>query len=974
MTFQITAQSPPALADVLSGYLRQSIYSYNQLAKRSGVPRRTIVNWLDGSVRRPRQWQGLVRLAHALDLSAGQTDLLLLAAGLPTLHDLRRQSYDPADLALLRHWPPGAQEHAPAHADPVQALLHSYCHRVIAAYSPLEQGFPQTAPFTFDEIFQDPDVCLLHSLPTPSATRPMDEQDAQARLAAGGVVPWSTVRDTLHRAVIVGQPGRGKRWLLRHEALRLAREALAGDAAARIPFLVSLVDLSAHLTVPVMPDQVLRAVALCCARQALGRPDPGLVAVLMRVLVEQPIRAVFLLDGSHGLAERPDQVAPVRRALELLACTAPGAIFVTLRPLGYAGPPFALAGWPHEVELEILPLREVPIARIVRGWFHRRPQRSEAFLEALRRSPALVQQAANPRLLQYYCRLVEQLDADELPDSQELQNGVLALMLANGAGGTDRRRQLKLRLLERLAWRFATYRRQWHWQLAGEVLESLLDELPEAQAVLAEHQAASGGFHPGLLWELSQRDELLIKGNVPRDGLLSAIPYAFLHRTLHTHLVSQFLIGRYGAAGVAAPELAELAARGFDHPEWREVVALLVEYAAAPRAEALPLRHWLMGHLRQPPGSGGATRVLPADRVVWLAQLALAARRPDLSSSAAAADRGSELDETALGDLRQELVAALRTPEVPAAVRVAAGRWLNGLGDPRAEVMDADAMSFVMVAAGWHLQGSDPRRDRWSRVNELPAHSLWLPSFRIGRFPVSQAQFAQFLADTPHPYTVADYWPEAAAAGHWRPGAVLRPTRRYGATGIYYPVAGWHRAPEAFGWPSHLPNHPVYGIGWYEARAFARWLEWRWRAAGRLHAGEVLDLPSEAEWEKAARGPDGRVYPWGDEFDPDRLAWEGSLLMAAPPIGAFPQGASPYGAEEMCGHLWEWTSSVYQPYPLAGASRRVPPDAVRAGDRLVIRGGSYFKAADDCRAAERWHRAPDQRVQATFRLVIRSRA
>lgn len=604
MSFQFTAQPPFSLAEVLSGYLSTSIYSYPQLAKRSGVPLRTIVNWLDGSVRQPRQWQGLARLAHALELSAGQTDHLLRAAGLPALRDLHRQSCDAADLALLVHWPPGAQDHAPA--DSEQALLHTYCRQVIAACSALDPESLRSVPFTFDEIFQDPDVRLLHSAPVANAVPPSDALDAAARLAVGDIVPWSSVRDTLQRAVIVGRPGRGKRWLLRHEALRLARTALVGDAAARIPFRVSLTRLSAHLTMPVMPDQVLRAVALRCATQALGRHDPALVGALMRVLVEQPERAVLLLDGSEGLAERPDLVGPMRRALDLLARTTQGTIFVTLRPLGYAGPPFALAGGPNEAELEILPLREAPVERIVRGWFQHHPQRGEGFLGALRRTPGLAQQASNPRLLHLYCRWIDSLDADELPNSRELQNGVLALMLqgsgrtARLATGAEARREMKLRLLERLAWRFATYRRQWHWQLSGELLECLLDELPEAKTLLTDYPSAHDDYYPGLLWELSQQDGLLIKGDVPRDGLLSAIPYAFLHRSLHIHLVAQYLIGRFRAAGMAAPELTELAARGLDHPDWREVVALLVDYAAtAPQTEGMALRQWLADPLGQ---------------------------------------------------------------------------------------------------------------------------------------------------------------------------------------------------------------------------------------------------------------------------------------------------------------------------------------------------------------------------------------
>jgi formylglycine-generating enzyme required for sulfatase activity len=955
---------------VLSDYLRESIYSYSQLAKRSGVPQRTIVNWLDGTVRRPRKWQALARLAHALALSAGQTDALLQAAGLPPLGELRAQSTDAADLALLVHWPLHAPEPLAVRADPEHAVLQSYCRQVLAVNLALNDEFPPNTAFTFEEIFQDRDLRPLHGAPASA--------NGLAQVGNGDTVRWSALCDHIHRAVILGHPGSGKRWLLRYEAARLARAALlAADTpnwrTARIPFLVTLADLAAHLTVPVMADQVLRAIALRCATQTMGRPEPAVVAALMHVLVEQPARAAFLIDGNHGMAAHPDLRGPARRALELLAHSRGGTVLVTMRPLGYAGPPFVLEHSAQEVELELLPLRELPIAHIVRGWFHTGSQRCEAFMAALRRSPALARQASNPSLLQLYCRLIDGLATDELPDSRELQNRALALMLQGGeaapraAGPGPARWQVKLRLLERLAWQLATYHGRWHWHLAGDALETLLDALPEAQLLYTTYPTARNGHHLGLLWELSEQDGLLIKGEVARDGLLSAIPYALLHRTLHTHLVAQYLIARYTEAGVAAPEFAALGAVGFAHPDWREVVGLLVDYAAGPQAQVSSLHQWLCERLCDVTGygSGDGSGDTPAEEpppaskpehAIWLAALAFA-------PSASASKRAIYLDR-----LRVQLVATLRAAQLPTAVRVAAGRLLNQVGDPRVEVMDVDALPFVTIPAGTYLQGSDPACDPRARPDELPAHVRWLPGYRISRYPVSQAQFAQFLADTPDPYTVADYWPEAVAAGHWQPGAVFRPTRWFGATGIARSVDGWQHAPEDLGWPYHLPNHPVCGIGWYEARAFARWLERRWWAAGRLRSDERLDLPDEAEWEKAARGPHGWIFPWGDQLDPSRLAWEGLLLMAAPPIGAFPHGASFYGVEEMSGHLWEWTNTLYRPYPLMEAG---PPARLLATDRLVLRGGSHFKAADDCRATARWHRAPAQRVHATIRLVIR---
>lgn len=596
-----TNGSPPGFAALLAGHLRQSIYSYSQLAQLSGVPKRTIVNWLDGSVQRPRRWQSVVRLALAFRLTAAETDALLCAAGLPALKTLRSQCSQLEDVALLRHWPPGAQDHHAilnaVAAD--QALIRCYCLQVVATNERLDSFFPTDVPFSFEEIFQEPDVRLLYGA---AAVSPVGNGLAGT---AGEVIPWPSLRDHLRRAVIVGPPGSGKSWLLRHEALRLARQALASDgAAAPIPFLLRVTDLAAHLSCPVMPEQVLRAIASQCAIQAVGRAEPSLVAALNRLLIEQPARTVFLLDNSLGEPEHASRVALARRALDLLARTTSGSIWVTARHLGYAGPPFPLDGWPQGAELELTPLRRSAILQIVRAWYPDQPRRTQAFLEVLGRSPTLEDQASNPRLLHVYCRLMAGLDLARLPCICELQDQALALMLqregetAHPSSAEPMRWQVKLRLLQRLAWELATYQGQWHWHLAGEPLEALLDQLPEAQQLSTSYAPSGKRCYPGILWELSEQDGLLVKGEVSREGLVSILPYAFLHRALHTFLVARHVVSCYLAHGTEAQELIELAHCDLSHSGWLDVATLLMEYTGvAPHPKATLLHRWLCEHL-----------------------------------------------------------------------------------------------------------------------------------------------------------------------------------------------------------------------------------------------------------------------------------------------------------------------------------------------------------------------------------------
>ena len=167
----------------------------------------------------------------------------------------------------------------------------------------------------------------------------------------------------------------------------------------------------------------------------------------------------------------------------------------------------------------------------------------------------------------------------------------------------------------------------------------------------------------------------------------------------------------------------------------------------------------------------------------------------------------------------------------------------------------------------------------------------------------------------------------------------------------------------------NAPALPVVGVCWYEARAYCAWLT--------AQTGQVYRLPTEAEWEAAARGlprrrwwlgPDKpRTYAWGERFDPARCNSFESHLRGTSPIGIFPAGDSPEGIADLSGNVWEWTGSLYVGYPYHRGDGR---EDAEAGAARVVRGGSWGYDARGCRSAFRDDYVPDGRSSnAGFRCA-----
>jgi formylglycine-generating enzyme required for sulfatase activity len=236
-------------------------------------------------------------------------------------------------------------------------------------------------------------------------------------------------------------------------------------------------------------------------------------------------------------------------------------------------------------------------------------------------------------------------------------------------------------------------------------------------------------------------------------------------------------------------------------------------------------------------------------------------------------------------------------------------------------------------------------------TDEAPAQSVNVDSFWIMQTEVTNAQFAAFV--DAGGYGQDQWWTEAGTA--WRKKNAITEPR-------YWNDAAWNQS-----------DYPVVGISWYEAMAYAAWLADK--------TGLAIRLPTEAEWEKAARGTAGYVFPWGDTWDgtllnycddnctyggKDEAVNDGSATTA--PVGTYSGGASPYGALDMAGNVWEWTSSQYGAYPYDSTDGREDPTG-SAG--RVLRGGSWPIDPNNVRATNRNRRDPVNRGDNVgVRLVL----
>lgn len=227
-------------------------------------------------------------------------------------------------------------------------------------------------------------------------------------------------------------------------------------------------------------------------------------------------------------------------------------------------------------------------------------------------------------------------------------------------------------------------------------------------------------------------------------------------------------------------------------------------------------------------------------------------------------------------------------------------------------IIGKDGVQMALIPAGEFLMGTPIPEGQGGEFDEYPQHSVYLDAFYIDKYEVTNAQYQKFMETTGH-----------AAPAYWNDDKFNK------------------------------PNQPVVGVSWFDAEAYCKWANKR--------------LPTEAEWEKAARGTDGRKYPWGHEAPNAEGMWRANHnpgdktadgFEYTAPVGSFPAGASSYGVMDMAGNVWEWVADWYRGNYYKDSPKN-NPKGPNSGLVRGLRGGSWDNSSYVIRAALRYRYVPD---------------
>jgi len=726
------------------------------------------------------------------------------------------------------------------------------------------------------------------------------------------------------RLVVLGDPGSGKTTLLRYLALVYARtlaegsglvhEQLSLDENGWLPILLPLRQIGAFLRARPDDGTEGHAQLLAFLRQALANerivlPDDFFDDRL------QGGRGVILLDGLDEVAD-PDLRRRVARLVESFTAAYPQCRYVvTSRVVGYTGPARLGEGY---VPTTIQDFTLTDVGQFLTNW-----HRLVAIGLMAPGESAEAYAAEQTRQLLAAIRGSERIRELAI---NPLMLTVIAMVHRDRVKLPDRRAELYAEAVDVLLGK---------WDEARGVKETaiLLDRpfdtgdkrlmLQGLALAMHEAQKKEWGVEELRRW-LAERfadivpDVRAVEGVVERflnviqerTGLLVARGegvYAFSHLTFQEYLAALAVAARDDYVAYTLGRVPD--------PWWREVILLEAGYLSTQSQERTSRLIRAIVGLREETELYH-NLVLAAECVRDVGE----GRVPGNLAAQVRQQLRRELEtpppKGALGSL-QALFTRGMTARSLAARRLAAVRAMAAIGGIPFWSQPYGEPEWVTVPAGEFWMGSDS-----GSGGEKPVHRVYVGDFQIARVPITNAQYQLFVEQTGH-----------QALGHWQEG----------------------------GPPKGQESHPVVMVSWHDALAYCGWLS--------QVTGKRIALPTEAQWEKAARGAkDRREYPWGDTFEAARCNSVELGLHSTAPVGVFSEGASPCGVLDMAGNVWEWTASLYQPYPYQVDDGRNAPEA--EGYR-VLRGGSWNYNWWGARCAVRFRGNPGGRGSYVgLRLVV----
>lgn len=826
-----------------------------------------------------------------------------------------------------------------------------------------------------------PAGATIESPSTFPAPHPRGDYHWALQLAAGEGEERTSLlellRATRHRRVVLlGDPGTGKTTFAHYLTYLLATAdpRLPEQLRGLIPIRLTLADVAARSisagtrtgNASLFWSSLKSDLAHC-----LGDFDLDSVAQSVRERVLR-LGGFFLLDGLDEVPGVRQQKNILLQAIQDLADSLDerSVILVTSRPYAYSDPALQLRGF---VTLALAPFTAEQIERFLPRFYHAvRPAfqwgaetatgKAKELWGAIKSRNYLGDLATRPLLLTLMATL--HASRGTLPDDRaDLYNEIVHLLLsrwqrARGSRDTPGMSAIEPGLSQAI-------------QAGEESIRARLEEL----ALSVHERQRSDPDRRNEAADISESEILVafkpVWGPVAPENLLSYLKYragllierrtdvyAFPHRSFQEYLAASHLAGRPEATLEILKRLKE------DPIWWREVYLLAV------------------GKARQGGLGAAVNLVIPLLKVESKRGNDLAWRLASLAGEAILDLRlleraGEDLatyEELVLQDLRVRLRTIVVEGFLPPQERLAAGDALGRLGDPTPgkgvvnlagrPIPDSE---WVEIPPGKFWMGSK-EDDLSKEANELPARELEIPRFWIGRYPVTNEQFGAFLATGG--YDEEELW--GSEGWSWRRSEEIVDLDPYSPDlkerlGARLDKRSAKERDRPFYWDDfrRVPTRPVVGVTWYEARAFCAWLDreiritsW-WKNRKDSLQSHSVRLPTEAEWERAARGGKHYRWPWGDAFQqtfnvhPSNTREVG--LNQGSPVGIFPAGRNPFGLDDMAGNVWEWTSSRYETYPYNSVDGRENP----AGPgRRVLRGGSWFDDEQNARCAYRYGDVP----------------